>query len=287
MSIELKGVTKKFGKNTVLKAISLKFDEKKIYGLLGRNGAGKSTMLNIISNRLYQNDGEALVDGESACENPKIQGKIFLMSEKNLYPSTMKISDMISWTAKFYPETNQIRAEELAKKFELDLKKSFGSLSTGYRTIAKFIMAIASNAKYTFLDEPVLGLDAGHRELLYKIILEEYSSNPRTIVIATHLIDEITSLLEEVIILKEGEIIESCSIEQLLSKGYTATGNTKLIDSFIKDKTVMGTDELGAVKIAYILGKNNVKEIPEGIEITSLNLQKLFIKLTGETEEKQ
>lgn len=285
MSIEIRNVTKKYSKkSTALDSISFSFDEGKIYGLLGRNGAGKSTVLNIISNRIDQNSGSVLIDGEEANENPKAQSKVFLMSEKNLYPSSMKINEMIRWTKRFYPDTDTKKAKEIAEKFGLDLKKNFASLSTGYRSIAKFITAISSNAKYTFLDEPVLGLDAGHRDLLYKIIIEEYLKNPRTIVIATHLIEEVTSILEEVIIIDNGKVIEKDSVNNLLSRGYTATGSKALIDTFIKNKKIIGVDEIGSVKIAYILGTDGLKEIPDGIEITGLNLQKLFVKLTGDTE---
>lgn len=286
MSIEIKNVTKAYSKKSkALDSISFSFGEGKIYGLLGRNGAGKSTVLNIISNRISQSSGSVLVDGEEASENPKAQSKIFLMSEKNLYPNSMKISEMIRWTKKFYPDTDTKKAKEYAEKFGLALNKTFGSLSTGYRSVAKFIAAISSNAKYTFLDEPVLGLDAGHRDLLYKIIIEEYSKNPRTIVIATHLIEEITSILEQVIIIDNGKVIENDSVDNLLSRGYTATGSKALMDEFIKNKNLIGVDEVGSVKVAYILGMNGVKEIPDGIEISGLNLQKLFVKLTGETGE--
>lgn len=281
MSIEIKNLTKKYGKNLALDGVSLTLEENKIYGLLGRNGAGKSTLLNIISNRIFKTGGEALLDGEDICENAKAQSQIFLMSETNLYPNSMKVSEIIKWTKKFYPDTNTDLAFDLAKKFSLDTKEKNSSLSTGQRTIIKFIAAVSSNAKYTFLDEPVLGLDANHRELFYKVILEEYAENPRTFVISTHLIEEVTALLEQVIIIDSGKITMIDSTENLLQKGYTATGNSKDIEEFVKNKECLGIDKVGSVGVAYILGEKE-KNVPENIEITGMNLQKLFIKLTGE-----
>lgn len=281
MSIEIKNLSKKYGKILALDGVSLTLEENKIYGLLGRNGAGKSTLLNIIANRIFGSGGEALLDGEDICENAKAQGQIFLMSETNLYPNAMKISEIIKWTKKFYPNADTNLAFDLAKKFSLDTKKKFGSLSTGQRTIIKFIAAVSSNAKYTLLDEPVLGLDANHRELLYKVILEEYAENPRTFVISTHLIEEVTALLEQVIIIDSGKIIMLDSTEDLLQKGYTATGNSKDIEEFVKNKECLGIEKVGSVGVAYILGEKE-KNVPENIEITGMNLQKLFIKLTGE-----
>jgi len=285
MSIEIKNVSKKFGKTVALDGISANIDEDKIYGILGRNGAGKSTLLNIISNRIIATDGEVFIDGEEAVENNSAQEKVFLMSEVDMYPSSMNIVQLLKWTARFYPDTDKEAGLEIAKRFGLDAKKGIGQLSTGYRTIAKFVTAMASNAKYTFLDEPVLGLDANHRELLYKIIIEQYSENPRMIAVATHIIEEVAGLLEEVIIIEDGKIIETDSTENLLSRGYGVTGKAELVDSFCSNKNVIGTESIGSLKVAYILGHGNITEIPDGLEISPMNLQKLFIVLTGGEEE--
>ena len=282
MSIEIKNVSKTFGKIKALDGISLVFENEKIYGLLGRNGAGKSTLLNIISNRIFANDGEVSVDGENSVENDNAQTKIFLMSEVDTYPPSMKGKDILKWTKEFYPEADTEAAKNYAERFGLDLKKSIGSLSTGYRTILKYIAAIISNARYTFLDEPALGLDANHRELLYKIILEQFAENPRTIVISTHIIEEVASLLEDVVIINEGKLLKADSVENLVSSGYGVSGKEQDVDEFIKDKKVIGVDKVGAIKIAYILDTEKVSSVPDGIEITRISLQKLFVKLTGE-----
>ena len=263
MSIKIADLTKKYGKNIVLKSISLEFQEETIYGLLGRNGVGKSTLLNIISNRIFKNSGEVLVDGENAEENTKAQEKIFLMSETNLYPETMKCSEIIKWTKEFYPETDVALAFELAKKFSLDTSKKISALSTGQRTIIKFIVAISSNAKYTFLDEPVLGLDANHRALLYKTIIEE-----------------IATVIEKVVVLHDCKVVLAESIEDLLNKGYSVKGSLLDVEDFIKNKNCLGVEKVGGFAVAYLLD-DKPKTIDENMEITGLNLQKIFIELTG------
>ena len=286
MSIEIKQLTKKYGKTLALCGVSLEFRENIIYGLLGRNGAGKSTLLKLIANRIYKNEGEILIDGLDSVENDKAQSFVYLMNDENTLPSNLKVSELLKITKQFYPEADIEKGKELAAKFSLDTGKRVGSLSTGYKTIAKYILAITSNAKYTLLDEPVLGLDAGHRELLYKTLIEEYASSGRSFVIATHIIEEISSVIENVIVIDEGKILENDTAENLLSRGYSVSGSEAEVDRFIKDKNVISAEKIGAQKIAFILCDS--AEIGEVgyLDVSPLSLQKLFIKLTGEENEK-
>ena len=286
MGIEISGVSKRFGKTTALTDINLCFEENGIYGILGRNGAGKSTLLNIVANRLVPCEGTVSVDKESATENDRAQEKIFLMSEVNTYPSSMKCSDILKWTKEFYPSADETKGKELAERFSLDMKKPIGNLSTGYKTIIKFIAAMMSCAKYTLLDEPILGLDANCRELAYRIILEEYARQPRCILISTHIIEEVEEIIENVIIINDGKILVNESVENILSKGYSVTGEKNAVDGFIKDKKVIGEESLGNIKCACVYGYDKICSVPDGLEISPMKLQKLFIELTGEKGEK-
>ncbi|MBB2181360.1 ABC transporter ATP-binding protein [Lachnospiraceae bacterium MD1] len=278
--VEVKHVTKNFGNTCALDDICLSFEENKIYGLLGRNGAGKSTLLNVITNRIYADQGEVYVNGEPVKDNDKALGQLYLMSEKTYYPEKMKIKDIFKWTKTFYPDFDEEYAANLAERFGLKLTKNVKSLSTGYTSIFKLIIALSVNTPYIFLDEPVLGLDANHRDLFYRILLEKYSENPCTIVISTHLIEEISNLIENIIIIKKSKIIRNESCESLLAGGYTVSGSTALVDSYISGKNVIGIDSLGGLKSAYILGKKE-EELPDGLEVSKLDLQKLFVQLTN------
>ncbi len=277
--IELRGVTKYYGKNLALDDVSLSFESGKIYGLLGRNGAGKSTMLNIISNRIFPTSGEVLIDGENAVENDKALSKVFCMSEKNLLPVSMKFSESVRVTGNFYPDTDKEYAMQLAEKFELDPKSKLGSLSTGYTSISKIILALSCNADYVFFDEPVLGLDAHHRDLFYKELLQKYSEQGGTYIISTHLIEECANLIERAVIVKEGKVILDKETEELLEGAYTVSGGAELVDSYCKGKEVMGADTIGGLKSAYIKGKPD--KVPQGLEISRASLQNLFIQLTN------
>lgn len=278
--IEVRNLSKRYGEVQALDNVSLRFEENKIYGLLGRNGAGKTTLLNIITGRIFADKGEVQIDGASAFENDEALHKLYLTSEATLYPESMKIRDAFKWTKMFYPDFDMEYAQKLAQLFELNTGKRVKTLSTGYTSIFKLIIALSVNIPYILFDEPVLGLDANNRDLFYKLLIEKFSDHPCTVVISTHLIEEISSVIEDIIIIKNGSIIRNEPRETLLSKGYTVSGTAQKIDAFISGKNVISVDSIGGLKTAYILGDADT-EIPEGIERSKLDLQKLFIQLTN------
>ena len=135
-------------------------------------------------------------------ENDNALRRVYLMSEKNLYPESMKISEIFTWSREFYKAFDSAYANELAERFQLDTRKKCKGLSTGYSSIFKIIIALCVNTPYVLLDEPVLGLDANHRELFYKTLVERYCEHPATYVISTHLIEEASGVIEDIVILK-------------------------------------------------------------------------------------
>jgi ABC-2 type transport system ATP-binding protein len=280
--LEVKHITKKFGQVTALDDVSLTIENGKIYGLLGRNGAGKSTLLNIITNRIFPDDGEVLVGGLPARENDAAQQQIYMMSEKGYYPDSMRVSEAFKCTESFYGGFDREYAMKLCDLFGLNPKKKIKELSTGYGSIFKLIAALCVSVPFILLDEPVLGLDANHRELLYKLLMETFAQKPRTIVISTHLIEEVSSLIEEVIIIKKGQIIRQQPTEELLSMGYTVSGPAAKVDEYLSGMELLGEDTLGGLKTAYLMGQPGKEALPEYLQIGKMDLQKLFIRLTNE-----
>ncbi len=279
--IEIKNITKKFADVTALKNISLKLEENKIYGLLGRNGAGKTTLLNLITNRIFPTEGEIRVDGENVIENDNALSKIYFMTEKNYYPENMTVKKAFNWTKEFYPDFDSEYAADLCEKFSLKMSQKIKTLSTGYTSIFKMILALSCNVPFILLDEPVLGLDANHRDLFYKELLKNYGEKPKTIVISTHLIEEAADIIEDVIIIKSGKLMLNEPVESVLSQGYAITGSISAVDSFTTGKNVLGADTMGGLKCAYILGHLDKASVPDGLEVTKPDLQKLFIHMTN------
>lgn len=279
MSIEIKGLSKSYGKLRALDNIDLSFGGEKIYGLLGRNGAGKTTLLNLITGRLFPDSGEVTIDGRPLDHDGAAARLVFMTGEASLYPESMRVSEIFRWTREFYPNFDAAEAEGLARDFGLPLRRRFKGLSTGYQSIVKLICALCVGTPYLVFDEPILGLDANNRDLFYRKLITLYAERPATIIISTHLIEEVSSIVEDVAIIKDGRILRACSRDELLSEGYTVSGSAAVVDRYIEGKNVLGVDTLGSYKSACLLGKPG--ELPEGLELSRLDLQQLFIRLTN------
>lgn len=283
-AIEIKNVTKQYKDVIALDDVSFTFEFGKIYGFLGRNGAGKSTLINIIANRIFADKGEIIIDGIPAKENMKVHDKIFCMSETDLYDVNLKIKDQFKWIDRFYDDFDKEKAIEIAKKFNLNTNKKFKALSKGYQSIFKLTVALTLNVPYVVFDEPVLGLDANHRELFYDLLLKDYANNERTIIIATHLIEEVSNLIEEVVLIDKGKVLLQENVSSLLERGYSVSGMAHEVDAYCAGKKVIGYDELGNLKIAYVLGEKTSLPKTGNLSLSTMNLQKLFIKLTEKGE---
>lgn len=279
-AIQIKNVTKKYKGVVALDNVSFDFKFGRIYGFLGRNGAGKTTLINIIANRIFPDIGEVLIDNLVAQENMAVHEKIFCMSELDLYDASLKVKHHFKWINRFYDSFDLQKANDIAQHFNLNVDKQFKSLSKGYQSIFKLTVALSLNVPYVIFDEPMLGLDANHRELFYDLLLKDFECNERTIIIATHLIEEVANIIEEVILIDKGKLLLNQSVESLLESGYCVSGVSGEVDDFCKDKNVIGYDELGNLKLAYIVGEKT--SLPQGsnLQLSKMNLQKLFVKLT-------
>lgn len=285
MSIVMEHITKGFGPVRALQDVSVTLEEGKLYGLLGRNGAGKSTLLNVLTQRLFPEVGSITVDGESIQDNDRALSKMYLMSEKLYYPESMKVKDAFRWSAVFYPNFDMEFAYHLCNAFQLVTNAKVSKLSTGYSSIFKIIVALSVNTPYVLLDEPVLGLDANHRELFYKTLLARYSERPFTGVISTHLIEEAAGLIEDVVILHRGQVLKQCPLEELLSQGYGVSGPRAKVEAYIQGRQLLGTDVLGGLMTAYVFGEPDRQAMGQDLELSGLDLQKLFVLMTSDPEE--
>jgi len=289
--VEVNRLTKSYGKEAAVNEVSFSLKEGKIYGLLGRNGAGKTTIMRMITAQLFPTSGELSVFGESPYENERVLNQVCFIKEAQKYPEWLRVGDVLRISASLFPNWDQEFADLLAQEFRLPLKKRMKKLSRGMLSSVGIIVGLASRAPLTIFDEPYLGLDAVARSLFYDRLIEDYSVHPRTIVLSTHLIDEVSRLLEHVIIIDRGQIILDEDTDTLRSGAYSAVGSAVKLEAFVSGKKVIHRETfggLGSVTISGTLSADMCKQAEEqGIEIGPVSLQQLMVNLTGGNSERK
>ena len=286
--LEIRNLSKSYGKTKVLTEINLNLADNKIYGLLGRNGVGKTTLMNIISNQIKADSGKIKLDGNDVFENSKAVENICIVREKGIPIDDSKVKSLFEIAKALYKNWDEDYKNFLVNEFNLDVRKKYTKLSRGNQTIVGLIIGLASRAKLTIFDEPSLGLDAAYRYRFYDLLLEDAEKNPRTVIISTHLIDEVTNLFEEVIILKDEKVYLKDEVNNVMEKGCFLNGKSENMMNIIKNKNIINKEEFGSSSIIALFDqlsdeeKSSLKN--KGIEISGIPLQKLFVYLTEKNE---
>lgn len=290
--IELNGLTKSYGKTFhALQDINLTIQENKIYGLLGRNGAGKTTLLHLITAQLFPTSGELKVFGEAPYENKEVLRQICFIKESQKYPDTFRVRDVLSVASSLYPNWNASLADSLVLQFNLPPNRRVKKLSRGMLSSVGIIIGLASRAPLTIFDEPYLGLDAVARQLFYDQLIQDYMDYPRTIVLSTHLIDEISAMLEQVIVLHQGKLLLNEEAEQFRGSAFHVSGKQSDVDHFVIGKEVLHQEELGFMR-SVVVRTTDQKDFRKqaelnNISLTPVSLQQLMVYLTKQTNREE
>jgi ABC-2 type transport system ATP-binding protein len=283
--VRANGLTKRYGSFTAVDAVDLNFEENRIYGLLGRNGAGKTTIMQILTGQLFADAGELEVFGREPAEHADVLRRMCFIAESQRYPESFKASHVFKAAPWFFEHWDAAFAEQLISDFRLPLNRYIKKLSRGQLSAVGVIVGLASRAPLTFFDEPYLGLDAVARHIFYDRLLEDYAEHPRAIVLSTHLIDEVANLLEHVILIDQGHILFDRDADELRGSATTVAGPRAAVESFVADRPVIGREGLGGLASATIDGRldqgDRIQAAELGLELAPVSLQQLIIHLTG------
>lgn len=212
---------KQYGGFTALKGISLALPEGKIIGLLGPNGSGKTTLIKLASGLLLPTAGEITVGGlRPGVESKKI---VSYLPERNYLDLSKKISRQVDFMADFYKDFNKDKAYEMLSHLGIDPKRPLKDLSKGNREKVQLILVMSREAKLYLLDEPIGGVDPAARDYILETIIGNYCENS-TVLISTHLISDVESVLNEYVFIREGNILEHGSVEEVHAEGKTIDG---------------------------------------------------------------
>ena len=281
--IQFEDVSLQFKNKQISKNISLTLETNKIYGLLGRNGAGKTSLLSVLASFTKATTGRVAIDGNSVFENDDIMENIIFIRDIQLDESE-KVWNYIKQTTAFRPNFDMDYAKMLMQRFHLPENVAVSSLSRGMMSAMHVVIGLASRCPITIFDEAYLGMDAPARVLFYEEVLNDYMEHPRTFILSTHLISEMESMFEEVIIVDRGEIVIHEVVDTFKSRGVSVTGSIEEVDAFTTGKTILKEQVLGNTKQAMIYGQltEQEKKQANGLQVAQISLQELFIHLTKE-----
>ena len=238
--IELKNVSKSYGSKVAVRDVSFKLGQGELVGLFGENGAGKSTIMKCMLG-LLNYKGEILLDGEPITTK-NIERLSFATSEHSFFPA-LSPEGHAEFYAAHFPRFNEKRFRVLMDFFELPLHKPLRAFSTGQKNQFEVILALCQGADYILMDEPFAGNDVFNREDFYKVLLGVLEPN-ETVLLSTHLIEEVAGCISRAILLRKGEIVGDLSTETLEESGQSLMDCIKEIYHYRADRVGKALGEL-------------------------------------------
>ena len=283
--IEINNVSFEIDDKKILNSINLKISEGKIFGIIGPNGVGKTTLLRCLTGIYKPTIGNVIYDGNDVYDNPKAKGEIGYVADENIMPSNFRVNEILKFYKYSYDNFDKKRFDELNKIFKIPLNRFVFQLSKGMKMRLSIMLAFSIHAKYLVLDEPTSGLDAILKNKLLKIFADEVFENGTTIIISSHHLGELERICDDVAILDNGVVSYENSVENMKNK------IKKIQVAFKGDVNEENFNFKGVSKISKIgrvftiiteeYNENFLKELnkyaPLFIEEIDLSLEDIFI----------
>ncbi len=202
--ISIRELQKSYGKNMIFDDFDMTIEPGKIIGLLGPNGSGKTTLIKILAGLLTYSKGEIEIDGNKI--GSKTKDIVAYLPDRIYFNDNQKVGEIIKVFKTFYRDFDVARAEEMLKSLSIDSNMQIKKMSKGTKEKVQLIMVMSRRAKLYLLDEPIAGVDPAAREYIIRTIISNYEKDA-SILISTHLIQDVENILDDVILLKDGKII--------------------------------------------------------------------------------
>lgn len=209
---ECKDLKKKYGKKEALKGITLQIESGQIVGLLGPNGSGKTTLIKLANGLLTPTGGKISINGNKiGIETKK---RVSYLPEKTYLNNWMKVKQIIDYFSDFYEDFDSERAYDMLNKLNINPNDKLKTMSKGTKEKVQLILVMSRRADIYFLDEPIGGVDPAARDYILNTIITNYSPDS-TVIISTHLISDIEKVLDDVVMIKDGELIMHKSVDDI------------------------------------------------------------------------
>ncbi|WP_342387998.1 ABC transporter ATP-binding protein [Salinicoccus bachuensis] len=286
--LEIKNASLDIKKDRILEDITLKMEAGKVYGLLGRNGAGKTSLLSLISSFRKPTRGVVTIDGQDPYENAELMPKVDFLYEVDYSEEYRTPEDFCRMTKRYKQDFDIDYAYALFDGFRIDRKKALNRMSKGQQAAVNAVLGLASNSPITIFDEVTNGMDAPSREYFYQKVLEANARTPRIMILSTHIVSEMEYLFDEVIIIHQGRLMLQEPLDIFLERGFRVTGPKEKVEHFTREMDVLATESLGPTQSDMVLGHLEETQMKDAksryLNITPLKLQELFIRMTEDRE---
>ena len=287
--VKTTNLSKTYGKKHALSDVSISISENSITGLIGRNGSGKTTLMRILAGKLDLADGDALVFGKKPMDNLAVLNKIIYTYHNVQYDPNWNLKTILFGYETMFSTFDGQFAKKLIRYFDLTEKMKYKSLSQGMASIFNFLCALSCRAPLTMFDEPVLGMDVTVRKSAYEILLRDFTEHPRTIIISSHLLSEIESILSDILLIEEGRVALNNSIDDIRQSAYRIDGTPSAIKGYTADKKVIvqKTSEFNCFAVIYERCTEAVIESTkkQGLTVSPVRPEELCVFLTQQNKE--
>lgn len=272
----------------VLQDVTLTESEPVITGLWGRNGAGKTTFMKLLAGHLHPNQGSIKIKGMDPYNNEQAVQHVCYMQEEHPFGWLWTVGDALRFGHYYNPNWSSETAQRLLEVFELNERKKVTELSKGMKSALQYIIGLSSHAAFTILDEPINGLDAAMRKKLYESLLESHAEHPRLIMISTHHIEELQTLLETLVVLKNGRLLMHKPMEEIRERGIWLTGGVKQVEEVITNQKILERSQIGLIVKVMIdapySSEWNKLAQEQGLSIEKAKMQDYLLNITCDEE---
>lgn len=289
IAIECNNLIKSYGKTKAVDGMSFTIEENKITGLIGRNGAGKTTLLKTMAGYLRPVSGEIKVYGENPFNSLRVSANLIFVDDNMAHPASFNLTDIVEAAASFYPGFDKKLATRLLEYFSLDRKQRHYRLSKGMKSTFNSIIGIAARCPLTIFDEPTTGMDSAVRKDFYRAMLKDYLEYPRTVILSSHLLNELEELLEDILLIKDGQKYLHLPIIDLMEYAVGIRGNTQAVLDFAEGREIVHKEDFAQGSL-YVVLRNDFSrgELEQarqnGLEVMPVTPDDLCVYLTAKTK---
>src|SRR5690625_1490772 len=282
MVIETNTLTKYFNKVKAVNEISISIQPNTITGIVGRNGAGKTTFLKMIAGFLKQSSGDINVFSERPFNSLLVANNSIFVDDEMLFPDVLTLREILVEGNRFHKNWDMNVAHKMLYYFSFNPDAVHAQLSKGKKSTFNMLFGLSTRCALTIFDEPTTGMDAAVRKDFYRVLLKDYLAYPRTFLISSHHLDEMEHLLEDVLLIDKGKLLIHMPIDDLQEYAVGLSGSALIMECVLKDQDVLYRETINKNTIFAIVKRGadveNLKRM--GIRIAPVSPSDLSIYMT-------